>query len=371
MMKKIDLAQVKQKDQIFYSMVIDPRIIVELLSDVKPGETQEVQRPWTVKKVKEISSYVAGKVKLEKKFKVLGIIPNNPIIAISKPFEVKKEFNKESKEDKYYLEMPETDEEKKMYKGKIEVIDGQHRLRAFSKEYRDPLFSDTTDYNMIFAVFDNLSINQRKEIFMFTNEKQDKVSTNLIRLLKKALGLLGEEEKIFDIVNSLNDESYSPLYKRIIFGEEKISKGYKENQLSKILEKSNTLDTLEKYSKNEPDKMIRMISNYLKSWETIYGLSFQNPGKETLTKISGIRYIMYLFPEIMELLVKNKKNAIPENFEDIIEKLPVAVGIEDIFDNNLAFRGEGATIKLAKEHSKKLVSYILSKNDEFDPTEGI
>lgn len=379
-MKKVYLTKINQKDKEFYAMVEDPRLIVELLPDIKAGESQEAQRPWAVKKVREISSYVAGKVKMSEGFRALGIIPNNPILAIRNPLEVKSETARVEidgvlqEEIRYYLLIPENEQERERYKGCIEAMDGQHRLIAFSDEHRDPLFSDSINYNMVFSVFENLSMNERKEIFMITNEKQDKVSTNLIRLLKKALGLLGNEEKTFNIINSLNKEPYSVLHNRIMFGSEKITKGYKENQLSKIVEKSNTLDTLEKYGRDDIEAMTRMLSNYLKAWEDIYKVSFQNPEKDTLTKISGLRYVLHLFPEIMELIVKHQKNASQDNFKEIIMKLPVATKVVNVFEDEattLAFRGEGATIKLAKDHSKLLASYILSESTQFDPTIGI
>lgn len=379
-MKKVYLTKVNQKNKEFYAMVEDPRLIVELLPDIKAGESQEAQRPWGVKKVKEISSYVAGKVKMSEGFRALGIIPNNPILAIKSPLEVKKESAKievdgiTKEEIRYYLLIPENEEEREQYKGCIEAMDGQHRLISFSKEHRDPLFNDNMNYTMVFSVFENLSMNERKEIFMITNEKQDKVSTNLIRLLKKALGLLGNEEKTFNIINSLNKEPYSALHNRIMFGSEKITKGYKENQMSKIVEKSNTLDILEKYGRNDIETMTRMVSNYLKAWEDIYKVSFQNPEKDTITKISGIRYILHLFPEIMELIVKHQKNASQDNFKELILKLPIVTKVENVFEDEattLAFRGEGATIKLAKDHSKLLASYVLSESTQFDPTVGI
>jgi len=379
-LKKIYLTKVNQKNKEFYAMVEDPRLIIELLPEIKAGESQEAQRPWTLSKVKEISSYVAGKVKMSAGYSALGIIPNNPILAIKSPLEVKKEIIRveiegiSQKETRYYLQIPENDQERERYKGCVEAMDGQHRLIAFSQEHRDPLFSNSMSYNMVFSVFENLSMNERKEIFMITNEKQDKVSTNLIRLLKKALGLLGNEEKTFNIISSLNKEPYSVLHNRIMFGSKKITKGYKENQLSKIVEKSNTLDMLEKYAKNDIETMTRMLSNYLKAWEDVYKVSFQNPEKDILTKISGLRYILHLFPEIIELIVKHQKNASQDNFQEIIMKLPMATKVSNSFEDeaiSLAFRGEGATIKLAKDHSKLLASYILSESTQFDPTVGI
>jgi hypothetical protein len=212
---------------------------------------------------------------------------------------------------------------------------------------------------------------------MFTNEKQDKVPTNIIRLLKKALGLLTQDEEVvFQYSTALNEQPFSVLKNRIMFGGETIQKGYKDTQLSKILKKSNTISVLDTALPNvDTEKRVKVISNYLRAWEDLYGLSFQNPGKETMTKISGIRYILYLFPTVFELLLQNKIIAEPAGFKEIISKLPEATQILNVFtDTNttLSFRGEGATVKLAQTHADFLKHYILNLDTgNFDPTEGI
>ena len=381
-MKKVYLDKVMQKGKTFYVLVADPRLIVRMLPEVQPGVSQETQRPWLVKKVKDISAYVAGKLKINDEFRALGLIPNNPILVLNNRLEIQKEVvevdygEKKAKETRYYFMIPSTEEEFSNYKGTVEALDGQHRLRAFDPEFMDPKFKDDTKYEMIFSLFDDLSINERKEIFMITNEKQDKVSTNLIRLLKKALGLLDEdEEKVFGITEGLHQEPFSVLQGRIIFGSEKIPKGYKDNQLSKIIKKSGTIKSLETNQIEDLEKRVKIISNYLKAWEDVFNVSYQEPEKDTLTKISGLRYVMYLFPDIFNILVdKEKKSATKDNFKKIIFKLAEAIGYENVFEDpntSLAFRGEGATVKLAKGHGEELLTFVNSENTYFDPTEGI
>ncbi|MCU7196712.1 DGQHR domain-containing protein [Turicibacter sanguinis] len=379
-MKKIYLSKVLQKTKQFYVMIEDPRLIVELLPHVEPGQTQEAQRPWSLKKVKEIAAYVAGKHKMSGKYRALGLIPNNPILVLNKPLEIKTEVvevernGKKVIEEQFYLLLPETAEEREAYKGTIEAMDGQHRLISFSKDIRDPLFTDDITYTMVFSVFEELSKNERKEIFMITNEKQDKVSVNLIRLLKRALGLLGADEAVYDLMDALNSEPFSVLHNRIIFGAAKITKGYKENQLSKIFQKSGTLDKLQVYGKDDILTMVRMTSNYLKAWEEVYKVSFQSPEKDTLTKISGLRYVFHLFPEILDLLVKQHQTASTENFKNMINNLPLATGVDDVFSDeqtSILFRGETSTVKLAQDHAKLLTSYVLLKTSSFDISDGI
>ena len=228
---------------------------------------------------------------------------------------------------------------------------------------------------MIFSIFEGLSKNEIKEIFMISNEKQDKVAPNLLRLFRKALGLLGADEDVFKLAESLNSESYSVLKGRIMIGAEKISKGYKEIELSKIILKSNTLDTLEKYIKESNiDTMTKVLVNYLEAWEKSYGVSFKDPQKDTITKISGLRYILYLFPEITDILYKDGKIFVCDNFLEVINELKDAIGIDNVFESDkteLAFRGEGATVALVKQHKKLLQDHHLTESPKFDPTKGV
>ena len=109
---------------------------------------------------------------------------------------------------------------------------------------------------------------------MVTNEKQTKIESNLLRLMRKALNLLGANEVIFDLVCRMNTEEISPLKGRIVVGSGKIRKGYKELQLSKILEDSSVFQRLEAENFDSLDSKCKLLSTYLYAWEHVYGVSF-------------------------------------------------------------------------------------------------
>lgn len=307
--------------------------------------------------------------KSTKSFPVLGLLPNAPILNICDHLSV--QYDPTTNE--HFIELPENSEEIKAFANSIEVIDGQHRILAFAEDIADPSFSTDTPYEMIFSVFDRLGKDEKKQLFMITNDKQSKVDPNLLRLFKKQLNLLDEDAKVFDLVDRLNSEDYSPLKGRIIVGSTTISKGYKENQLSKILNKSDVYNTLAKNTSDNESKMCKGLSLYLNAWESVYGVSFRKPGKETLTKISGLRYVLYLLPDILGILKDQNIPASKEEFEKIILLLPKATDIQNVFTNaatTLAFRGEGATVKLAKDHGKKLVKYTKDMNTSSNLTDA-
>ena len=385
-MKKVIVHRIQQKEVDFYSMVADPRMVAKLRRKYTAGEKQDVQRPWIEKKVREISEYVAGKTKIEDK-KSLGLIPNSPIINVKGGLKVQSEeiFVEENgikkKVKQYYIMFPETDDEIAAHENELEIIDGQHRIIAFDEDYIDPNFSSDTVYEMNFSVFSNQTDNERKELFMVTNEKQDKVETNLLRYIKKSLGMLiGDDEVTYDLLDAINRESSSPLYKKIMFGADKIKKGYKETQMSKIFKLygakkfyDNRVIPVYQNEREAINNFVIIIDNYLSAWEELSNVSFQQPESDTITKISGIRYLMCIFPEICEKLINNKEKLLKENFKKLISKYPEALKLENIkcvfcddkgedneetLERSLAFRGEGATIALARDDIQKFLAYV-------------
>ena len=368
-MRKIYLTPVHQKNHIFHSMVVDPRQIASVIKRVEADVIQENQRPWNKKMVMEIVAYVMGYLTLEKKkYKVNGLIPNAPIINLIGKFDILHDENESP-----YILFPETEEELEEYNGQIEVIDGQHRILAFAPDLRDPLFSDNTPYEMIFSVFCKLTEEEKKELFMVTNEKQTKISDDLLRLMRKMLCLLGDNEKYFDLVNKMNIEEVSPLKGRIMIGAAKIKKGYKEKQLSQILENSTVYDRLEKEGFDTINSKCKLLSLYLSAWESVYKVSFQSPANLTITKIGGIRYIMFLLPAFLDILKTSKTKIEEKSFKDLIRKLPIATGITDVFTDpitSMAFRAGSAIEKMAVEHGEMLINYTTTTEPDFNLAEG-
>ena len=153
-----------------------------------------------------------------------------------------------------------------------------------------------------------------------------------------------------------------------------VKESYKELQLSKILRilPFQRLEA-ENFDSLTFDSKCKLLSTYLYAWEHVYGVSFQAPTDATLTKISGIRYIMYLLPTILEILKNNNTAPTEKAFKELIQKLPLATGVSDVFTDPstvLAFRGGGATVKLAKEHSTLLMKHATATKPNFDLSEG-
>jgi DGQHR domain-containing protein len=364
-MKRIKLMLVKQKGKIFYTMVCSPRELIKLVDVPAPKTGQKAQRPWLEKKVKEISEYVSGRAKISEdkgqEVKAKGIIPNSPILNIKYPMKVVNEGSEN------FLLFPESHEEFLKYYGCIDIIDGQHRLISFMDKYRDIDFKDDEVYEMSFNMFIDLTINGIRELFMITNDKQEKMEQNVLREMKKSLNLLSsKEDKLYDLVISLNEETISPLKDKIIIGGNKVSNGFKLTQVSKILDKSKSYELI---SKQDEITQIQLISNYLKGWQNVYNSALAD-NKHTLGKITGLRYMMYIFPYVCEILKELRKPLDEKNVEDIIRKLYSITHGEVVFQDDkikLAFRGESATIALAKNNGNLLKDECVKENGIFDP----
>ena len=366
-MKNYPLLKGTQKGIDFFTVVCDPRIMIKLVDIPEKDTNQDTQRPWKESRVKEISKYVAGKMNMSedsgRKENAKGIIPNCPILNIKHPYEVAKSGNS------FSIQIPETASEIASYKGKVEILDGQHRMIAFSEEYIDMSFKNEETYEMTFVLFQDLTMELKRELFMITNEKQDKPEANILRTFRRMLGLLSpEDEMAYQLILKLNSESASKLAGRIIVGGVKVKKGLKLNEMTKIFKKTGTMDIIKIV---KVDAQFKIITEYLNAWDEVYNGKFNAPN-HILGKISGFRYIFGLMPYINGVIVSNQKKWDRENLVDILKELYQISDSDHLFTGNasLAFRSEGGTLELAKIHGEMLKEHYRLKG-AFNPFEGL
>lgn len=367
-MKRYNLMKGKQKDLIFYTFVADPREIVKSIEIPNPDDVQDVQRPWKEKKVREISKYVSGNYKISEKDApgyAKGYMPNSIILTLNGDLRIHEEG------DACYVDLPDTGDELNRYRGNLMVLDGQHRLISFHESYIDDDLKESTCYQMNFILLRGLSMDAKREVFMILNDKQEKVEANVLRQIRKWLGLLSEEDDhIFEILEKMSVDPISPLRGRIKVGGESIRHGLKLTQITKILKQTKTFTQISPYPK---DKQFKVLCNYLRAWDNVYNGTFNNP-RHTLGKISGFRYVFALFPAFQEIIEKKFKKLSEEDLIEEVEIFKNVICPTDKFDDDefkYYFRGETATYAIAKEHSNQLKEMILNSGEIHDPTEGI
>ena len=384
---KYELRLMEQNGQVAVVAIADPRIMVQLVDMPDPEMTQESQRPYKESKVKDIAKYVSGKKIISdenssKKSFGKGFLPGAAIINLLDLDLIEKEKVKviysdgsEKVEEKIYLNLPDDKNELKKLKGKIKVIDSQHRLFAFSDRYLDPDFKEDNKYEMIFVMYLNMIKIDMIELFIMINKNQDKVEPNLLRHQKRDLGIAGDVETLIDdLVEQLNNEDSSPLKGRIIISAEKIKRGIKLNQLSKIIDKGEVYTQIKDW---DFIQQVKVIINYLNAWRSIFNEAKKDE-THILNKVAGHRFMFYMFPSILKTLQIEKKAYSFDNFKEIVKIYKEDIlgynGVLDVFNDESAkycFRGETSTIATAKEHGRVIEAYLVSKKDDFNPLEGI
>lgn len=313
---KIKALKYLQKDKEIYIFHADPNYIRKMvkISDITLGDN-EFQRPYDEKRIKEIKKYILGKDKLYKKGKDIfakGYIPNAIVINLSDKFNISGSKLNELSD----IEFPEKNK-LKGYKDTIEIIDGQHRLLAIDDETKSELDREGVKYEMCFVAFKNLSVDEKKEIFMVLNERQKTVDRNILLRHKMLLNLLlSEDETIYEIITNLNSHDDSPFKNHIIMAGEKIKYGLKAVQFEEILKSSKSLSKILLANGQLKPKGYQVLKNYFIAWKNIFSnIWFEN--NNTLTKIAGVRFMCYLFPFIYDIL-EHGSNFKVESYEKYV-----------------------------------------------------
>jgi len=362
-MKKIKALQYKQKDKDIYVFVLDPNYVRKLvkISDISKSDAN-FQRPFDERRVKEIKNYVQGKDKLYKKGRDIyakGYIPNSIVLNLSGKYKIIREGGE------IYINFPK-DSEIKKYKDSIEIIDGQHRLLAFDDECK----SNLVNYQMCFVAFTDLTENEKKEVFMVLNERQKTVDKNILLRQKKLLNLLLDEEEIrYEVITRLNEDKKSPFKNMIVMAGEKIKYSLKAKQIDEILERSKTINKLSDSRGQISDTKYTLLLNYFNAWKDSFNkVWFKN--NNTLTKISGFRFICFLFPSIYDILTIDGNN----DFRlPTIKKLIFEVK-NDYFNDEFdikkteyfqSFQEKSGTMKLAENIGKQMQEQHKNKQEDF------
>ena len=367
-MKKIYLTRIQQFNEVSYIGSIDPRKLVRMADQtIEIGQVQEDQRPLDKKHIQEISEHVGNN----------GLLPTSIIVGTKDKsrLTVEKEIGPDG-DTLYYMMVPDTEEELLQYANTIDISDGQHRVFAFSDTYRSPELKDSDVFEVPITFYMTPQLITRQKLFYTTNAKQKPVPPNLLMWLRDQLNLLSKPEEMYlPLVRLLNSENVSPLKGRIIMSAEKISKGYKAKEIVKILSKAKISEIgLITNQKINDSQMVLIISEYLTGWEKRYQLEFRKPGQDTMTKISGLRYIMLLMPTFVNIAFNGQHKFSSDFVVETIKDLEAVKNVnpmkgESVFSvSALSFRGEGATMQQAEDDGKALKAYASSKQTEgFNP----
>lgn len=342
-MKTVYLQKVQQYGVECYIGKIDPRLLVKVADKIEMGEVQDAQRPLDKKRVKSIASYVGEEE---------GIIPSTLTIATKdERYSIKKaDFGDEI----YFMEFPSKDSEFEKYEESIRVMDGQHRLYSFQDEFC--CLKADVNYEIGFTLYIRPSIRDRRNIFLSCNEKQEKVSSNLLMWLRDKLDLLtSDEKKYYGLVSKLSAEY--PLQGHIIMSAEKHRNGVKAQEIVKALDLAKIENLSIDGERLSEDQLVSVITTYLAAWQKVVGFSFTtSKGSEAgpAVKMSGLRFMILLLPNFWDRAITKEKPFNAEFVEDTLNKLLALYPVpkEEFFtfeDHRRYFTEKTNTIKFADE----------------------
>lgn len=344
-MQKVFLQKIKQYNTECYIGKIDPRFLVRVATEVGMSQVQDAQRPLNEKRVKDIATYVSEK----------GILPNTLTLATKdNRFTIYSLPNNDS----FVMDFPSEESEFDMFKDSIDVMDGQHRLYSFLPSIAS--IQQDVDYEIGFTLYIKPTLTERRKIFISCNEKQEKVSGNLLMWFKEKLKMLSEgENEYWSIVSRLNNEY--PLKGRIIMSAEKITNGIKAQQLCLILKSSKINDITINGEALTEDQKVKVIGIYLSAWEKVVDFQFSPPSKGAgaATKTAGLRYMLVLIPTIWDKAISDHRKFDEGFIKEILAALIASFGVvrEEFFtceEHKLYFRDRTATAQFSEESIKKI-----------------
>lgn len=357
-MQKVYLQKIIQYGNECYIGKIDPRLLVRIATKIEMSTTQEAQRPLNEKRVKDIAAYVKDDS---------GILPNTLTIA-TKNSKIKIEECPELP-GILYAYFPDKEDEVEDYKDAIDVMDGQHRLYSFLPDIR--LISDNDKYEIGFTLYDNPPLSQRRKIFISCNEKQEKVSANLLLWFKEKLNMLTDDEKrFFNIVSQLSNEF--PLKGHVITSAEKIKNGVKAKEIIADLKHAKILEMTIPSGALTDEQIITVVRIYLMAWQNVAAFDFASSNSKdagVAVKMAGLKYMIYILPAIWDYSINCHEKFTQAFVEKTLKKMIAKFGIEnDQFfidkEMNKYFRDRTMISNLAEQS----VDYIKKMGSEdFDP----
>lgn len=241
--------------------------------------------------------------------------------------------------------------------GEAFVIDGQHRLWAFSPKYCGDL-----DLNVVVTAFINLDDSGKAFIFRSINGNQRKINPSLvydlIPMLRDKESVAFEDGRCHDIVAVLNDSSDSPWRDRIGMvgtGSRIISQSSFISALKKLFKKGHLFASTDE-DFFEERMQYELLVGYFKAISNLYSAQWDNKAF-LLCKYVGVSALLNLLERIVTDL-RDKKKRISDkeglritdkDFMPYITKLrKFSFSAAEAKEQGYSYVGEGGITELTK-----------------------
>ena len=267
------------------------------------------------------------------------------------------------------MDFPSEKDEFSKFTDAIDVMDGQHRLYSFLDSIRS--ISDNEPYEIGFTIYENPTLAEKRKIFISCNEKQEKVSGNLLMWFKAQLNMLTSDERNFYNLVSLLSQEY-PLHGHIIMSAEKIKNGVKSKEVIAAIKQAGIHDLMAGGAYLTDDQKVKIISIYLTAWEKVVEFSFTESNAKTAgaaIKMAGLKYMLLLLPAFWDGAISAKRRFDSAYIEETLKKFIASCGIErDQFfvcdEHKMCFRDRTAVDLFAKQSIQKIKALDV---EDFNP----
>ncbi|WP_222717459.1 DGQHR domain-containing protein [Listeria portnoyi] len=367
----------------YYSFSIEPEKLLKLgyvlhRNSANKGSMPAYQRIIKKQRLNQVQEFVNNG----------GFFPNSIVINIDSgkddlKFELAPKQPKNSISKLGMLHLPQK------YKS-VYIIDGQHRLYGYS----DSHFKETNSIPVV--AFLNLEQEQQVKLFMEINENQKAVSKNLRNTLNSDLlwasPSFSEQRRALSlrIAQSLGEDRNSPLYNRVIIGEnsktsaccitiDTIKTALDSGNFMTKFDKKNEIESHGSFDKGTNDSTYPLLYGFLmQAMNYISANSNQEWDKGesdngVLSINVGIYAVIKVLDDIIEHL-RTQQNVQPINIknEDLIEAVtfylkPLCEYFNTLSDKDkvelrTSYGGNGRT-----KYWRKLQRVIASRHPEFNP----
>jgi len=276
---RIPATILKQKDKNLYLFKINSTLLAKVAYVTPRSEDNpdELQRVVNTPRAKEIGKWLQDENSL---------LPNAIVVDLKTNVEIEPT----GIPDQVTITIPnpdETDNCKIAY-----ILDGQHRVKGFD-------YSEGIEFDLAVVAVHNVTENVRAKLFIDINSKQVKVDERLLLDLMAGTRILeSDDERVYEVIKGLNEETSSALHNKIQFLPEQKHKWIKNtNMLAHLKPHIGNGGVI--YNKTTAQQ-IEIFNSYFNAFKEVFPDAWDDQKNSVLTKSMGFEIMSGIFRDIKQ-----------------------------------------------------------------------
>lgn len=276
---RIPATILKQKDKNLYLFKINSALLnkISYVTPRSEDNPDELQRVVNITRAKEIGKWLQDENSL---------LPNAVVIDLKQDVEI----DATGIPDQVTISIPnpdDTDDCKIAY-----ILDGQHRVKGFD-------YSDGIEFDLAVVAVHNVTESVRAKLFIDINSKQVKVDERLLLDLMAGTRILeSDDERVYEVIKGLDEESSSALHGKIQFLPEQKGKWIKNTTMLALL-KPHIGNGGVIYNKTT-GQQIEIFNAYFNAFKEVFEDAWNDQKTSVLTKSMGFEIMTGIFREIKQ-----------------------------------------------------------------------